>query len=77
MIILVCIVLIIVFIVVGKACYYLIPIPALGLIVSIILCKNFITISPGEALVLTYYGRYIGTCKKSGFFGYVLVQQKV
>ena len=68
MIILLCIVLIIVFIVVGKTCYYLIPIPALGIIVNIILCCNFMTIAPGQALVLTYYGKYIGTCKKSGFF---------
>ena len=67
-IILLCIILIVVFIVVGDTCYYLIPIPGLGLIVCIILCCNFMTISPGEALVLTYYGKYIGTCKKSGFF---------
>ena len=67
-IIIICIILLVVFIVVGKACYYLIPIPALGIIVCIVLCCNFMTISPGEALVLTYYGKYIGTCKKSGFF---------
>ena len=47
---------------------FIIPIPALGLIVSIILMSNFITISPGGALLLTYYGKYIGTCKLSGFF---------
>ena len=67
-IIIVCIILIIVFGVVGKTCYFIIPVPALGIIVSIILMCNFITISPGEALVLTYYGEYIGTCKDSGFF---------
>ena len=67
-IIIICIILIVVFALVGKACYFIIPVPALGIIVSIILVCNFITISPGEALVLTYYGEYIGTCKKSGFF---------
>ena len=47
---------------------WLIPIPGCGLIVCIILMCNFRTIQPGEALVLTYYGRYIGTCKQSGYF---------
>jgi len=28
----------------------------------------FKTISPGEALVLTYYGKYIGTCRKPGYY---------
>ena len=69
LILLVCIILIIVFIVVGGNCLFVLPIPGLGVIVCFILiCCNFITISPGEALVLTYYGKYIGTCKKSGFF---------
>jgi regulator of protease activity HflC (stomatin/prohibitin superfamily) len=26
------------------------------------------TISPGYALVLTYYGKYLGTCKKPGYY---------
>lgn len=47
---------------------WLIPIPALGLIVSIFLMKNLQKIQPGEALVLTYYGNYIGTCKDPGFY---------
>ena len=68
-IIIICILLIIVFSIVGKACYYIIPIPALGFIVCLILiCCNFITISPGYALVITYYGKYLGTCKKSGYY---------
>ena len=52
LILLVCIILIIVFVIVCL----------------ILICGNFITIAPGEALVLTYYGKYVGTCKKSGFF---------
>ena len=68
-IILVCIVLIVVFIVVGDDCLFVLPVPGLGIIVCLILiCGNFITISPGEALVLTYYGKYVGTCKNCGFF---------
>lgn len=47
---------------------WLIPIPGLGLIISIYLICCFQTIQPGEALVLTYYGKYIGTCKEPGFF---------
>ena len=68
-IMIICILLIVVFSIVGKACYYLIPIPALGLIVCcILICCNFMTISPGYALVLTYYGKYLGTCKKPGYY---------
>ena len=67
-IIIVCIALIVVFGVVGKACYYIIPVPALGMIVSLILLCNFNTIPPGFALVLTYYGKYMGTCKQPGFY---------
>ena len=68
-IMIICILLIVVFSIVGKACYYLIPIPALGLIVCcILICGNFMTISPGYALVLTYYGKYLGTCKKPGYY---------
>ena len=67
-IIIVCIILVIVFALVGKPYIFIIPVPVLGIIVSIILMCNFVTISPGEALVLTYYGKYIGTCKNSGFF---------
>ena len=64
-IILICIILIIVFIVIGGSCYFIIPVPVLIFIVSIILvCCNLITISPGYALVLTYYGKYLGTCQK-------------
>ena len=68
-ILLICIALIVVFITVGDNCLFIIPIPGLGVIVCLILmCGNFVTISPGEALVLTYYGKYVGTCKKTGFF---------
>ena len=67
-IILISVVLIVVFCLVGKACFFIIPVPALCIIVSFALICNFITINPGEALVLTYYGKYIGTCKNSGYF---------
>ena len=68
-IILICIILIIVFIVIGGSCYFIIPVPVLIFIVSIILvCCNLITIYPGYALVLTYYGKYLGTCKNPGYY---------
>ena len=67
-IILICILLIIVFSVVGKACYFIIPVPGLGMIISFILLCNFVTIPPGFALVLTYYGKYLGTCKNPGYY---------
>ena len=67
-IMIICLILIIVFANLKSPWVFIIPVPALGLIVSIILMTNFITISPGEALVLTYYGKYIGTCKQSGYF---------
>ena len=53
----VCFGLIVLFPLVKKS--WLIPIPALGLIVSVYLMKNLQTIQPGEALVLTYYGNYM------------------
>ena len=67
-IIIICIILIVVFIILGKTCLFIIPVPCLGIIVSFILMCFFKTISPGEALVLTYYGKYIGTCRKPGYF---------
>ena len=68
-IIVVCIVLIAVFGAVGKSCLYIIPVPSLILLVCfILLLGNFTTIPPGFALVLTYYGKYVGTCKNPGFY---------
>lgn len=66
--ILVSIGLIVAFSVVGKVCYYLIPIPCLIIIACLSLTCTFLTIEPNNAAVLTYYGKYIGTCKESGFF---------
>ena len=67
-IIIISIVLIIIFIVVGETCYFIIPVPALCLLVSLFLLCNLTTIPPGYALVLTYYGKYLGTCKNPGFY---------
>ena len=47
---------------------FVLPVPCLGLIITIILSCNFMTIPPGFALVLTYYGKYLGTCKKPGYY---------
>ena len=68
-IIVVCIALIAVFCVVGNDCLYIIPVPSLIVLVCfILLLGNFTTIPPGFALVLTYYGKYVGTCKNPGFY---------
>ena len=67
-IIIISIILIIIFIVVGETCYFIIPVPALCLLVSLFLLCNLSTIPPGYALVLTYYGKYLGTCKNPGFY---------
>ena len=68
LVILICVALVIVFAIVGKTYYFIIPVPILGIIVCMILMCNFTTISPGEALVLTYYGKYLGTCKVPGYY---------
>ena len=67
-IIIISIILIIIFIVVGEPCYFIIPVPVLCLLVSLFLLCNLTTIPPGYALVLTYYGKYLGTCKNPGFY---------
>ncbi len=67
-IIIISIILIIIFIVVGETCYFIIPVPALCLLVSLFLLCNLTTIPPGYALVLTYYGKYLGTCKNPGLY---------
>ena len=52
-----------------EACYFIIPVPGLVIIVLFILCCcNFVTIPPGFALVITYYGKYLGTCKNPGYY---------
>ena len=64
----ICIALIITFAVVGKKCLYFIPLPGVIFIVTLICLCNFVTISPNEAYVLSYYGKYIGTCREPGFY---------
>ena len=48
-------------------------------LVMVTCCNGFITISPNEAIVYQYYGRYLGTVKDNGYFyGYPLAtHQKV
>ena len=67
-ILIVSIALIIIFSVLGETYYYIIPVPCLCFLVCICLLCNLTTISPGYALVLTYYGKYLGTCKTPGFY---------
>ena len=67
-ILIISIALIIIFIAIGKTCYFIIPVPGLSLVVCLFLLCNLTTIPPGYALVLTYYGKYLGTCKTPGFY---------
>ena len=60
--------LIIIFILVGKKCLFIIPLPGVIFIISIICLCSFITIAPNQAYVLSYYGKYIGTCREPGFY---------
>ena len=61
--------------------FVLVGISGLGFIASFVLticgCCGFVTISPNEAVVYEYYGKYIGTVKDNGFFyGYPLATQR-
>ena len=61
--------------------FVLVGISGLGFIASFVLticgCCGFVTISPNEAVVYEYFGKYIGTVKDNGFFyGYPLATQK-
>ena len=44
---------------------------AIGILYSFVMvtcCNGFITISPNQAVVYQYYGRYLGTVKDNGYF---------
>jgi hypothetical protein len=40
----------------------------IGIVLSCIFCCGFFEIQPNTAYVITYYGKYIGTVKKQGFY---------
>ena len=51
--------------------YVFIGLSSFGILVSFILvscCNGFLIISPNEAVVLQYFGEYLGTVKDTGFF---------
>ena len=52
----------------GKKFLLFLPLPIVTIFVSIICLCSFITISPNNACVLSYYGKYIGTVKEPGFY---------
>jgi regulator of protease activity HflC (stomatin/prohibitin superfamily) len=61
--------------------FVVVGISGLGFIASVILmicgCCGFVTISPNEAVVYEYFGRYLGTVKDNGFFyGFPLASQR-
>ena len=45
-----------------------IAVAIISFILFLINYKGFFTIGPYEAVLLTYYGKYIGTVKENGFF---------
>ena len=55
-------------------------IPTFGLFYSMFMvccCNGFITVNPNEAVVLQFFGRYIGTVKENGFFfGYPMASHR-
>ena len=63
-----CIGSIIILAVIGNKFIYFIPLPIVTLVVTLFCLCCFIIISPNEACVLSYYGKYIGTAKEPGFF---------
>ena len=61
--------------------FVIVGISGLGFIVSIVMticgCCGFVTISPNEAIVYEYFGKYLGTVKDNGFFyGFPLANQR-
>lgn len=48
--------------------FVLIPVPILIFFIQCFLYKGFFTNTPNDAHVLTYFGRYLGSVKKVGFF---------
>ena len=47
---------------------FIAPIPFFIIFFQCILCKGFFTNTPNDAHVLTYFGKYLGSVKKVGFF---------
>ena len=60
--------------------FALFAIPTIGLFYSLFMvtcCNGFITVNPNEAVVLQFFGRYIGTVKENGFFfGYPMASHR-
>src|SRR5262245_53952024 len=38
------------------------------LVADTLLCFGFFIVNPNDAMVLTFFGRYVGTVKENGFF---------
>ena len=52
----------------GNSYWYLIVLSVLLLIASIICCCGFSMLEPNQAKVMTFFGRYVGTFRKTGFY---------
>lgn len=53
---------------IGHSFGYLIVLAVLLLIASIICCCGFSMLEPNQAKVMTFFGRYVGTFRKTGFY---------
>ena len=66
-ILLICLILALVFIIMRGA-FFFIPICFLFIVFQCLISKGFFTNIPNESHVLTYFGKYLGSVKKVGFF---------
>ena len=53
---------------IGNSYGYLIVLSVLLLIASIICCCGFSMLEPNQAKVMTFFGKYVGTFRKTGFY---------
>lgn len=52
----------------GRTCWHFFTLSVLLLIASIIFSCGFSELEPNEAKVMTFFGRYVGTFRETGFF---------
>ena len=52
----------------GYSCAHFFILAALLLIASIICCCGFSMLEPNQAKVMTFFGKYVGTFRKTGFY---------
>ena len=53
---------------IGNSCAHFFIISVLLLVASIICCCGFSMLEPNQAKVMTFFGKYVGTFRKTGFY---------